>query len=446
MYIISNAFKNLFRNKERNLLMAVIILSIIITTAISMIIQTTTPAVIEDYKSRFGAEIILSLDSDKVNKLFAQGKSAPSITTRQTLDFGESELLQSVSYQAQAAVSLKDLKAFGDDGEKGDSTDNLPNAYVKASTNTNISSDFVAGKRKITEGRVFADKGECIVSEQFAELNNLQVGDIVTVRAYTPDDPMEEELKITGIYSDLTMIGVTGIVAPLNNRNNDILTTLDTLLEMELFQTLGAVEPIYYLRNPDFLPEFRNELIEKGLPDYYNVSTDQSSYEKVVGPVEGLSKITFIFMIVVLILGSAILLLISAMAIRERKYEIGVLRAMGMKKIKVAMGLVTEMLMITVFALIIGLGAASVSAQPVADILLEQQIEYAEDNQTQPGFSIAGFDKPDQTPLSELRVNLNFEAVLEIILVSLFLSILTSAAGVFRIAKYEPIKILSERT
>jgi len=51
-----------------------------------------------------------------------------------------------------------------------------------------------------------------------------------------------------------------------------------------------------------------------------------AGYQKVVGPVEGLKKISLTFMIIVLIFGAMILMLLSSIAIRERKYEIGVLR------------------------------------------------------------------------------------------------------------------------
>ncbi|MFU2108463.1 FtsX-like permease family protein [Paenibacillus larvae] len=38
------------------------------------------------------------------------------------------------------------------------------------------------------------------------------------------------------------------------------------------------------------------------------------------------------YIVIVLVLGAVILILLSSIAIRERKYEIGVLRAIGMKK------------------------------------------------------------------------------------------------------------------
>ena len=90
---------------------------------------------------------------------------------------------------------------------------------------------------------------------------------------------------------------------------------------------------------------------------------------------EGLAGVAKTFLIIVLALGSALLILVSILAMRERKYEIGVLRAMGMKKAKVAAGLVAEMLALTVFCLVLGFGVGSAAAQPIANGLLQKQGE-----------------------------------------------------------------------
>jgi putative ABC transport system permease protein len=152
-------------------------------------------------------------------------------------------------------------------------------------------------------------------------------------------------------------------------------------------------------------------------------------------------------MVAVLILGGLILILLSSLAIRERKYEIGVLRAMGMKKHKVAFGLICESLVITVVCLIIGLGIGTAAAQPVSDILLQGQVAAAESN-TNSGTSsmYAGVQtNTNAQPLTELDVNLNISVIMTIILISLLLVLISSMAGISRITKYEPIKILMER-
>jgi putative ABC transport system permease protein len=148
-----------------------------------------------------------------------------------------------------------------------------------------------------------------------------------------------------------------------------------------------------------------------------------------------------------------VLILLSTLAIRERKYEIGVLRAMGMKKVKVALGLLTELLAITGLCLILGLGIGMAASKPVADSLLANQIELAEENSNtnnamqttgSTGLGAPTFSS-DTNPLSELQISLNMDAIMKIILISFVLAGISSIAGIMYITKYEPIKILSER-
>lgn len=469
MYIIINAVKNIGRNRGRNSLMAVIVFAIILTTAVSIIINTTTSAIITDYKARFGSEVSISADSVKLqNRKTAE--SYRQLTAQQQIAFGESDLLQSSNFLATIDISPRKLSSLSESesdnlmanflsgATRADGT-KMPEvvpikAKIVSTDNPEVNSDFKTGTRKITSGKMYKNLNECIVSEQYAKLNNLSVGDTIEVDSYYKNDPMTHNLTVVGIYIDNTMLGTNNEeITSISNRNNEILTSFETARGMKMFDRFGNVSAQYFLKDPTQLPAYEKELREKGLADYYKVTTDEAGYKKVVGPVEGLAKVTNTFLIVVLVLGAMILILLSTLAIREPKYEIGVLRAMGMKKVKVALGLLTEMLVITGICLVLGLGTGMVASQPVADSLLANQIELAQENSNingnaQMGGS-TGLGAPtfstEAKPLSELQVNLNTDAVTKIILISLALAGIASIAGIMYITKYEPIKILSER-
>lgn len=469
MYIIINAVKNIGRNRGRNSLMAVIVFAIILTTAVSIIINTTTSAIITDYKARFGAEVSISTDSAKLqNRKTAE--SYRQLTAQQQIAFGESDLLQSSNFSATIDISPRKLSSLSESERdnlmsnflsgsiRADGT-KMPEvvpikAKIVATDNPEANSDFKTETRKITDGKMYKNLNECIVSEQYAKLNNLSVGDTIEVDSYYKNDPMTHKLTVVGIYIDNTMIGTNNEeITSISNRNNEILTSFETATGMKMFEQFGNVSAQYFLKDPAQLPAYEKELREKGLADYYKVTTDEAGYKKVVGPVEGLAKVTNTFLTVVLILGSMILILLSILAIRERKYEIGVLRAMGMKKVKVALGLLTEMIVITGICLVLGLGTGMVASQPVADNLLANQIELAQENSNingnaqmggSTGLGAPAFSTEDK-PLSELQVNLNTDAVMKIILISFALAGISSIAGIMYITKYEPIKILSER-
>lgn len=470
MYIIANAVKNIGRNKGRNSLMAIIIFAIILTTAVSIIINTTTTAIIRDYKSRFGAEVSISADSQKLrDPKVAEGYK--QLTPQQQIAFGKSDLLQSSTFTATVDISPRKLSSlsvseqdkrmsdFLSGATRADGT-KMPEvvpviARIIATDRPEANSDFKDGARQITNGEIYKNLNDCIISEQYASLNKLSVGDIIEVDSYYKDNPMPHNLMITGIYTDNTMLGTkpNEISSAMENRSNEILTSFETAVNMKMFNEFGRVSAQYFLKDPSQLSAYEKELRAKGLADYYKVTTDEAGYKKVVGPVEGLAKVTNTFLIVVLILGSMILILLSTLAIRERKYEIGVLRAMGMNKVKVALGLLAEMLVITGICLILGLGIGMAASQPVADSLLANQIELAQDNSnTNGGMQTGGSTglgaptfSSDAKPLSELKINLNADAIMQIILISLVLAGISSIAGIMYITKYEPIKILSER-
>jgi len=451
MYILWNSIKNLGRNKGRNILMAVIIFVIIVTTVTALIINTTTAAIIKDYKARFGTEIFIEFDFDNIQDY---NKEYANITNQQQIEFGESTLLQSAVFRSEIAVAPQGLKGVDVD-ENASSHDSTleATALVYGTSRDDISDDFKNGLRKIVQGEMYKEQNECLISEQYAKLNNLSVGDTINVNSIFKDNPMPHQLTITGIYSDNTMLSATKTSNTNESRNNEIIVSIDTAISMEMFNENGYLLSTYYLKDPSLLEDFHKELTGKGLPEYYKVTADEEGYNQVVGPVEGLAKISVTFMIVVLIMGSLILMLLSTLAIRERKYEIGVLRAMGMKKGKVALGLLSEMFIITIACLIIGIGAGAAVSQPVADSLLKNQIEIAEENQNknqEGNYEVAG-NSPlsptslTHTPLSELSVSLTGEAVLQIILISLLIAVVSSLMGIVYITKYEPIKILSER-
>ena len=465
MYILKNAIQNLGRNKGRNLLMGVIIFAIIATTAVSIIINTTTSEIIRDYKARFGSEVRITYD---YNNLDAVTEYNP-LTSEQLLDFGESEYLQSktINYSVQIVfddlhtldedkggvkISTASMGAGGQSQEESEYLDVMGNLI--ASSAPNISGDFQQELRRIIDGEPYSEPDTCMVSQQFAELNDLAVGDSITVRTAQRSKPMPYTLTISGIFEDDTMR--EGNVPEIynmfpsasTNRNNEILISAETAKNMEMANDplIAYVKATYYLKDPALLDSFQQELTEKGMPSYYIVSTDDYNYNRIVGPVEGLAKVTNTFLIAVLVLGSVILILLSTLAIRERKYEIGVLRAMGMKKGKVALGLLCEMLVITLICLLLGLGVGSAASQPVADGLLADQIEQTESNESGMGMAIAINDSEASEPtLSQVDIHLEWDAVLKIVLISLGLAGVSSVAGILYITKYEPMKILSER-
>lgn len=465
MYILKNALKNLVRNKERNILLGIIMTAILSCTAISILINTTSNEIIKDYKNRFGAEVFIQSNMEKTQEKINQGKMDE---LNKGVPNDIKEKISKSKYVKESIFSLtfsgysEDIKAL-DQPEGSDDIDmsnvvaiggqsNLtkrPNLNILGGLNEEGNKEFKNGTRKIIKGEMPKKNNEAIVSEEFAKLNNLKVGDKMKIQ--NPQDPEKYEsleLSISGIYYDGAKSDNNfGVKHHMLNRSNEIITTYDTLklYDSKADEDFVHIDAKYYLKDPDLVDDFNKEAHKLGLSDLFDLSVDSSSYNSIVKPVEGLKEISKIFMTLVLGFGGSILVLISILAIRERKYEIGVLRAMGMKKGKVALGLVFETLSMIVVSLSLGLTIGSISAQPISDMLLQGQIE-AQKQAGSMSMTI-GLGGPSQSvpALEKLNVFLSSEAILSITLIALLLGAVSAGIGILYINRYEPRKILTER-
>ena len=454
MYIFTNALKNVARNKGRNLLLGAITLAIIVTVIIAFCIHTASGSIIADYKTRFGAKVFINPDTSKLTVLSGRQSEQTVPLPVVYAALAGSDCLMGADLSCHVPSVSDTLLGLGEQAggavpiaSGGGSFTKFPTMNVKGYTNPEQLDDFREGFRGITSGAFPTEKNECIISEDFALLNNLQAGDIMDIaQGMVVNNPLS--LKVVGIYFDLTknQFGAAADAPAAINVRNDIITTYETAFAFAKSDP-RVDTAAYYLKSPELITIFESEARAAGLSDDYKVTIDEQAYNRIVAPVEGMAKISFTFMLVVLILGGLILILLASLAIRERKYEIGVLRAMGMKKRKVALGLICESLIITALCLAVGFAVGATAAQPVSDRLLRGQITAAEPNTgTGMGMMYAGVQtNVNAEPISALDVSFNLNVVLTMIGISLLLVTLSSAAGIIKITKYEPIKILMER-
>ncbi len=137
MYILKNSAKNLKRNFGRNLLMGIIVLTMISSIAISIIINTTTNEVINDYKNRFGSEVQITPDFEKImaNADKSEDGVFDPIKGKQYEDFSKSDYLKETKLTAQFNTFSDKLKGLDQDEEKSN------NSGMSASTNGSISNE-----------------------------------------------------------------------------------------------------------------------------------------------------------------------------------------------------------------------------------------------------------------------------------------------------------------
>jgi len=501
MYIFQNAIQNLLRNKGRNLMMATIILVVIVSSVVALVIYNTADGVINEYKSRFGSEVSLAPNMQKViEEAQSTGiMQRPSIPAEQLIAFSNSDYLLKTNMTASGRGWSDDLEAIDADvgggggptlafGPGVDPADMPQTRQYFFRLLANQYSDFENGNRELTEGSVFPEKtGECLISQELLENNGLSLGDSITMYSDVNDPgnaPGEETyyditftLNIVGTYLDLTDEYASNMMEnAFANRRNEVFMYFNDLANEVKDNMMGIeVDATFYLKSPDLLEAFTAELRAKGLDDLFDVTTDEASYQSIVSPDEAMKSFSLTFVIIVLVFGAIIIALLASLAVRERKYEIGVLRAMGMKKSKVALGLWSETVAITALCLVLGLVIGGFAAQPITNILLDQQVEAAEQAQNSamqampggPGGSggsgpvmiqaVQGGGPVTSGPgpgfmaqtsaerITSIDVSISLTTILQMIAIALLLTSIAGLIATRMITKYEPMKILMER-
>lgn len=238
------------------------------------------------------------------------------------------------------------------------------------------------GSFTMVSGEVFgytsSSDGDVIISQSLATFNNLKVGDTISV-ANASDSSTTYKLTVVGIYkntsdSSQSMGGPGGSTA--SDPANAIYTSVSTLKKLGLDSPSDSDDAAqlnftYVFANKDAYETFVSDVKKAGLSSDYTVqSADVEEYEQSLVPLDNLSKFALTLLIVVLAVGAIVLIALNLFNIRERKYEIGVLTAIGVNKVKVAAQFVAEVFVVTMIGLALGVAGGAVASVPVSNQLL----------------------------------------------------------------------------
>ena len=406
--------------------------------------------------------------------------------------FNGNESLEPVTTSTSSSTGGFDFGGFGGFGGRGASGDFTVIGYSADIAMT----DFINGTATIMEGgEMFAEKTSdavCVISEELSIYNGISVGDVITLV-----NPLQETeaytVTVCGIYTSTSSESV--FASPGQDPANRIYMSsvaLDAILEASDYVSVtitdsttgrtqdsavtGSLSATYTFASTDDYYVFSEEVYDLGLDEGYTVtSPDLTEFEQRMTPLNTLSKMAGWFLIVILLIGAVILVVLNIFSVRERKYEVGVLTAMGMKKWKVATQFVCEILVVTMIAVVIGAGIGAVSALPITNALLEEQASSQtsmgnkiDSNFQRPGSMGGSFGggMPGMAPpsggggfnfgnmfgggaaadyITEVNSAMNLGVVLEMIGVGLLLTLIASAASVLFIMRYDPLRILSNR-
>ena len=501
MYIIKNAFKSITRSKIRNILIGIIIVVVATASCIALSIKNAANEVQQSYLDSYNVTAQLSLDRSALRN--AANSSSTSTTSTETFDpkafmsniqnvsaadimtYANSDYVKSYLLSIQTNMDSTTLTkvsdtvsttttgnsgqkaAFREEFQGGSSGDYKVIGYKSLDSMT----QFIDSTYKITSGSMFdinSNNNSCVISAELADKNSLKVGSTFVLN--NPNATAEVyTFTVTGIYEDTS---TDSQFSMFSRSANQILTTYTSLNNIATTSNAVSTTKLniqtnatFNLVSADVVDAFTAQLKTKGLSEYYTVTTNLDSFNQSIAPLKNLSSFATTFLIIVLLIGGSILIILNMLNIRERKYEIGVLRAIGMKKHVVLSQFVIELLMVSVISIMLGGVIGSIASVPIANYMLQSEISTQQTTQSKVSENFGGgqFNSSNATQgrgnmmrafgktanvtyVDKINAVVDVKILLQLGLIGLALTLISSSISMIFISRYTPLKILSNRT
>lgn len=323
-------------------------------------------------------------------------------------------------------------------------------------TSTALVSEFSDGTSKITEGRALTkddvNKKVAVIEETLAEENKLKIGDTIKVKA-SSDEATTINLKIVGIYKTTSSGDNQAQNFAFLNPYNKIYTPYTAASALKGDDYKNAIdEAAYNMDDASNIDAFIASAKKTGIDlDTFTLDANDQLYQQMVGPIENVASFSKNVVYLVTIAGAVILGLIVMMSIRERKYEMGVLMAIGEKRWKLIGQFLTEILMIAVLAIGISALTGSLIAEQIGNQLLSQQIEQTSASQSAGGMmgpgggGFFGQSTAQVSAIDQLDIQVSFGDLMALggigLLIAMFATLLPSIS----VLRLHPKTILTKQ-
>lgn len=533
MYILKNSLISIFRNKGRNILIGLIILTIACASTVTLAIRNTANNIVKNYEEANDLIATISFDRRQLMEQFKGGQDAQrenieafnnieSFTIDNVKTYGESEYLKGYYYiystslnsdtlskatdsfeyevedtQTSTSTNTTTTTTPGTGGSGGGNRPGMPGGLDKGTmserhtmtekhtttvitktkekfeSSRNLTGDFqldgyssydamtnfIEGTYKVTEGEMITDFNsyQCVIGSELATLNEVTVGSTITLK--NPTTEKNYDFTVTGIYTDNNDNDES---ARMYSQSANTIITGSGVIELLVADDstlVTNITPSFILKGEEDIETFTTEVKEKGLSEYYTINTNLDELQNATKSIENVKTFATTFLLITLIISSLVLFVINMINIRERKYEIGVFRTIGMSKFKLTLQFIVELLLVAAVALIIGAVAGGFLAKPVGNMLLENEIETTQGEQQQISENFGKGGRPD-IPRMEMQFNnrgqveqidsieaiVDFTVVMQLLGIGILLTLMSSLASMISIQRFSPLTILKERS
>lgn len=417
----------------------------------SIAIKQSSEHVKEEMQDRISSEIVISLRDD-----VRQLRAYKTFMNRMNLFVDELSLNE----------DILDMKAWSQltwrDGFK-----------INALFAINNENEMI-GQLNLIEGRLFEredfgnDRFEIILTYP---IENYEIGDIFQMPIYDYDVKEEGDIvhvyKEVGEYFEFEIIGIADGYSRYYDEDFNAwghIVAADTLNRInEIYKNKLLSKPLKFKSileryfDAEAIPEILRieietegietvEKLEKEIKHHgyyansiYSLETLTSEYRYIQAPVENLVALANVTLVASAFLIVVILGLVSVFFIRNRKQEIGLLMALGERKIKVLGQFVLELLIVGLLAT----SAAMVSGNKLGALISDSFMRIQIDAENELKYQQQDYDALTQLDvLDAYKVELDAEYILSIYSIATLILLISSTAPVIFILKMQPKKVL----
>lgn len=482
MYILKNSFLSIIRNKGRNILIGIIILVIACASTVTLAIRNTADKLVKNYEDSNDIIATISFNREQLSNNFKGGEDAQksnieafnnieSFTIDDVKNYGESNYLKGYYYTYTTSLNSDSLSKATDtfeyEVEDKQTTTVITKSKEKFESSRNLTGDFeldgyssydamenfVEGTYTITEGEMISNFSnlECVISSELATLNNITVGDTIILK--NPTTEKTYDFTVTGIYKDDSDNSNANSMYSMSA--NKIITGSEVIekLVSDDSTLVTNITPSFILKDKDSIEAFTQEVKEKGLNDYYTINTNLNELESATESIQNVKTFATTFLIITLIIAAIVLFVINIINIRERKYEIGVFRTIGVSKLKLTMQYVLETLIVSIIMLIIGAGIGALLAKPVGNLLLQNeiksntsQIQQISDNFGKGPMDMKFNGNNKIQEIDTINAVVDITVIAQLLGIGIILTLVSSLASMISIQRFSPLTILKERS
>ena len=294
------------------------------------------------------------------------------------------------------------------------------------------------GTFTLQSGTVFnsnSNANVALLGSSIASKNNLKVGSTFTAYSTT--------ITVAGIFSTGNRFGDSQVIMPLQTVQR---------LTGQTNQITSAVAYVNSVSNVATV----TAAIKKELGSAADVTNSIAQAQSIVSALQNIQTISLYSLIGAVIVGAIIILMTMIMIVRERRREIGVIKAIGSSNIRIVGQFMAEAVTLTLVGAIIGITFGVIASKPITQMLVSSSNSSSSSSSRS---SLAGSGSGGnfaahhfsgghgiftrvKHDISSVHAVVNFSIVVDGLVAAIFIALIGSAVAAYFIAKIRPAEVM----